>query len=113
MLVGAQGCVTLAHHIQRHGGFGVVPRVKDAAVIPGDGTVFALKLKDAGDGTVKQAVMNLGAFGEVKRAHGYALPPWGALWKYITTLLPMRGSAIFSSIRVSHGRSTMSQARKR
>jgi len=56
----------LAQHRKAHRGLGVVPRIDDAAVVPGDRAVVALQVEDAGAGAVEMAVGDRVAVAEMR-----------------------------------------------
>ena len=56
---------------QAHRGFGVVPRVDNAAVVPGDRTIVALQIKNARAGTIEMAFGDRVAIGEMRHAASF------------------------------------------
>jgi len=60
--------IDLSQNRQPHRRFGVVPRVDDAAIIPGDRAVIALQVEDAYARAIEEAGRNFIAPGEMRHA---------------------------------------------
>ena len=69
---GAACMFDLAEYRQAHRGFGMVPRVDDPAVVPGDGAILPLQLENACTRSEKEVLRNRIAPGQM--GHGHAAP---------------------------------------